>query len=269
MSDSDDHRIGNPPSTGRISALFGEPVLQSIALILILSLFFLVFPSIDIWFSGLFYDPDTGFPLSQFEALGALRSIGKWLIIAAVATMIAALFIKLARPRKKSPVPPRDILFLLSTLAIGPGLIVNLVFKEYWGRPRPFMTEYFGGELPFVPVWQISDYCARNCSFVSGEASAAIWIVALTMIAPSSWRPAATKILFALAIALSLNRVAFGRHFLSDVLLAWGVTLLVMAVVHLLIVKRPPFWLTNEQLEAGLTRLGTRLRPGKSAKIND
>jgi hypothetical protein len=61
----------------------------------------------------------------------------------------------------------------------------------------------------------------------------------------------------------SLNRIAFGRHFLSDVLLAWGLTLLIIAVTHRIVVERPPAWLANQRLEAGLTNLGLRLRGTK------
>jgi len=262
VSDSGDHRDGHTRLTGRKPALLGEPIVQSIVFILVVSTLFFIFPGIDVWFSGLFYDPSTGFPLSRLDALKALRSIGKWLIIGAVVALVAAPLIKLARPRQPTPVPPRDILFLLSTLAIGPGLVVNLILKEYWGRPRPMMVEIFGGEAPFVTVWRMSDYCLTNCSFVSGEASAAIWLVALAVIAPPNWRRAAMKILFVLAVFLSLNRVAFGRHFLSDILLAWGLTLLVIAVMHRSIVKHPPDWLRNDRLEAWLTRFGMRLRSG-------
>ena len=71
--------------------------------------------------------------------------------------------------------------------------------------------------------------------------------------------------LFVIAAALSLNRIAFGRHFLSDVLIAWGLTLLVLAGLHRLIVERPPAWLANDRLEAGLTWLGSKFKRGEAA----
>lgn len=234
--------------------------------ILAVSLVFLTFPGIDLWFTGLFYDPDSGFPLSRLEALKVLRSLGRWMMIAVVVTLIAAIVGKLARPAQPIAISPGKILFLLSTLALGPGLVVNFIFKEHWGRPRPATVELFGGEAPFVTVWRMSDYCLSNCSFVSGEASAAIWLVAFAVVVPAGWRRATVVVLTALAIILSLNRVAFGRHFLSDVLLAWGFTLFILAVMHRIIVENPPNWLRNDRLEAWLTRLGLKLRSGSGVR---
>lgn len=253
-------------SVGRTPVLLGEPIVQSIAFILIVSSIFLVFPGIDLWMSGLFYDPELGFPLSRIGALTALREFGHWLMIAVVIALFTALVIKLAQPIRPTPFQPRYIVFLLSALAIGPGLIVNVVLKEHWGRPRPDAIDIFGGDAPFVTVWRISDYCLGNCSFVSGEASSAIWLVAAAAIAPARWRGVAVSLLFALAVALSFNRVAFGRHFLSDILLAWGLTFLVIAALHRTIVTHPPEWMRNDRLEARLARLGMGLRLGSGVR---
>ena len=44
----------------------------------------------------------------------------------------------------------RPGLFLVILLALGPGLLVNAVFKEYWGRPRPREVVQFGGKKEFL-----------------------------------------------------------------------------------------------------------------------
>jgi len=246
---------------GRSPALLADPIVQALAFIVLVSALFLAFPAIDPWFTGFFYDPQTGFPMSRLATFTALRSLTSGLLVMAVTALIAAIVIKIARPMRPTPIRPCDIVFLLSTLVIGPGVVVNVFFKEFWGRPRPGAVDLFGGEAPFISVWQVSDYCLSNCSFVSGEAAAAIWLVAIAMVLPTRWRRAGLLVVLPLAALLSLNRVAFGRHFLSDVLLAWGLTLLVIAVMHRIVVERPPAWLKNDRLEAGLTRLGMRLRP--------
>jgi membrane-associated phospholipid phosphatase len=61
------------------------------------------------------------------------------------------------------------------------------------------------------------------------------------------------------AVLIGLNRIAFGGHFLSDVLLSFGLTFLVMALLHRLFVERPPAGLADPVLEARLTELGRRL----------
>ena len=78
------------------------------------------------------------------------------------------------------------------------------------------------------------------------------------VLVPLVWRPLTVRILAVLALILSLNRIAAGGHFLSDVLLAWWFTLLVMAVGWRWLYSHP--LVANERLEAGLTDAGTAIR---------
>lgn len=260
MSEGNHHIADRLWPFGRSPALLADPIVQVVLAIVLVSLAFLAFPGVDVWFSRLFFDPDIGFPMSRLDAFAALRSLTRLLIAATVVAIIVAVAVKLVRPSRPTPIPPCDMVFLLSSLVLGPGLVVNVLFKELWGRPRPETVDLFGGESPFVGIWQLSDHCLSNCSFVSGEAAGAIWLVAVAIVLPRRWRKPAVVVALVLAALLSLNRVAFGRHFLSDVLLAWGLTLLVIAIVHRLVVERPPAWLANDRLERGLTVVGMRLR---------
>ncbi len=63
--------------------------------------------------------------------------------------------------------------FLIAVLAIGPGLVANVMLKDNWGRARPRQVVEFGGTKHFTPPLVPARECARNCSFVSGEASSA------------------------------------------------------------------------------------------------
>ncbi len=129
----------------------------------------------------------------------------------------------------------RAIIFLIATIAIGPGLIVNLGLKEHWGRPRPYQTQGFSGDEPFRPWYALDGACKRNCSFVSGEAATAFWMVAPASLLPSPWRTPAIVAAFAFGASASLLRLAFGGHYLSDVLLAGLITLIVIEAVRRLI----------------------------------
>ena len=64
----------------------------------------------------------------------------------------------------------RKIIFLLLTLALGPGLLVNGFLKSHWGRARPSEVSTFGGRQSFSPAYVIAHQCRHNCSFVSGDA---------------------------------------------------------------------------------------------------
>lgn len=107
----------------------------------------------------------------------------------------------------------------LCALAIGPGLLVNGFLKDHWGRPRPVSTDLFGGDLPFVPAARWSDACQTNCSFVSGEAASVFWLVCLIPLLPPGWRRVGGLVLALAAIFTSTLRLAFGGHYLSDVIL--------------------------------------------------
>lgn len=259
MSDPD-HRAFRLWSPIGAPALIGDPLVQCLILIVITSAFFLIFPGIDIWFSGLFYEPGQGFSVSRLGAFIALRQFHRGLTWIIPVALVLVLLAKIAFPWRRSLVPIRAAIFILSTLAIGPGIVVNLIFKNHWGRPRPTRVLPFGADQPFIGVWQITDYCATNCSFVSGEASSAIWLLTLIVLLPPDWRARGTKIIIGLAIALSLNRVAFGGHFLSDVLLAWWITLAIMALVYRYLYERPPAVLTEPQFDAAFGHAGLAIR---------
>jgi membrane-associated phospholipid phosphatase len=240
-------------------ALMANPLAQAAVAIALLSLVFLLFPGIDVWFSGLFYD-GTGFPMGRLGAFIALRDLGNGITWFVSLGLLATLILKLAFPGQASLVPPRDTLFILGTLIVGPGIVVNLIFKNHWGRPRPTGVDLFHGDHPFVGAWHMSDACATNCSFVSGEASSAIWLITLAVLLPLAWRRPALRLLIGLAILLSLNRIAAGAHFLSDVLLAWAMTLAVIAVAYRYLYVTPPPALAADNLEAGMTAAGQSIR---------
>ena len=67
--------------------------------------------------------------------------------------------------------------FLVILLIIGPGLLVNSVFKEMWGRPRPREVIQFGGKKEFLHPWQ-KGIAHNGRSFPSGHASAAFYMTA-------------------------------------------------------------------------------------------
>jgi len=247
--------------------LLHQPEAQLVGLIVLTSIVFLAFPGIDLWFSGLFFATG-GFLVTHLQAFVAVRDFHRDLTAIVVIVGLLVLLIKLLWPRRKSLLRPRDVYFILLTLAVGPGVITNLVFKNNWGRPRPFTVDVFGGPNPFVGIWQISDYCKSNCSFISGEASSAAWALTLAVLVPPRWRKAALTGLAIYAVTISLNRIAFGAHFLSDVLFAWWVTLLVVMLFYRLLYVSPPARITNQRMEEDLTRSGLQMRQGLAMLVD-
>tara|TARA_B110000116_G_C16710264_1_gene524127 strand:- start:850 stop:1206 length:357 start_codon:yes stop_codon:yes gene_type:complete len=96
-------------------------------------------------------------------------------------------------------------------------IIINLLFKSFWGRARPGDILQLGGGESFTPWYEISNACNTNCSFVSGDAAIGFSIIALyfvTKIKVFFW----LSLLFGLS--LGLIRIMEGGHFFSDVIMA-------------------------------------------------
>jgi lipid A 4'-phosphatase len=120
------------------------------------------------------------------------------------------------------------VAFMALSLALGPGLLVNGVLKNHSHRPRPYQVVDFGGDAVFRPFYRTDGACRSNCSFVSGEGSAAFWTLAPALLAPPAWRPVAVAAGLLFGVATSLLRMAFGGHFLSDCIFAALLTWLVI-----------------------------------------
>jgi membrane-associated phospholipid phosphatase len=161
----------------------------------------------------------------------------------------------------------RAIIFLTVTLALSSGILSNLAFKSHWGRPRPVVVMQFNtgkfDKLAFVPWWDPRGGCARNCSFFSGEGSAAFWAVAPAALAPPAFRPLAYVAAMAFGTATGVMRMAFGGHFFTDIAAAGIVTFLVVWLSYGLLYRWPKTRISDEAIDAALTRMawpGYRLR---------
>jgi membrane-associated phospholipid phosphatase len=112
----------------------------------------------------------------------------------------------------------RGVIFLSLSLALGPGLLVNEVFKAHFHRPRPVHVQPFGGDAAFRPFYRADGACVKNCSFPSGETAASFWMMAPAALAPPPLRGVAVAAAILFGAATGLGRMAVGAHFLSDVL---------------------------------------------------
>lgn len=196
----------------------------------LLGLLFLFVPDLDLAFSGLFYSPAGGFTQDGAPWERLLYDSVDWIVGASV---IGSLAVLLSDVFRKGPFRRRGRVaaLLLVVIAIGPGLIVNGVLKEHWGRARPRNIAQFGGDRQFTPALVITDQCERNCSFSAGHPSAGFALAALGY-AYLSRRRRRSVIVAATGFGLlvGLARVAAGGHFLSDVLFS-GLIVVGLAVV--------------------------------------
>ena len=140
--------------------------------------------------------------------------------------------------------------FLVLLLILGPGLLVNSVFKDHWGRPRPREIVEFGGKKQFLHPWQKGE-SGNGRSFPSGHSSAAFYMAAPYLVYRRSNKRAARLWLaggLLFGVLMSIARIAQGAHFLSDNLWAWGmVTLTALLLAALLNLDRAALTLPASQ----------------------
>src|SRR5579862_1083170 len=129
----------------------------------------------------------------------------------------------------------RSIMFLVLSLALAPGLVVNVALKDHVHRPRPIQIREFGGSFDFQPYARWSGACPRNCSFPSGETAAAFWTAAPASLAPLPWRPVLVVAALLFGSGTGLLRMATGHHFLSDVMFAALITLAIILALRRLL----------------------------------
>lgn len=183
------------------------------------ALLFVVVPGIDIGFSDLFFRESSGFYLRGAFWVGLLYDMVHPLAAILVLGLLCLLIYNLVRRRAVGPFDIRAVLFILAVLAVGPGLVVNVVFKDHWGRARPRDIAEFGGSRTFTPAFVVSDQCERNCSFPSGHASLPFAFVALGfLLRRRRWAVYAGAAAFGGLVGF--GRIVQGAHFLSDVVFA-------------------------------------------------
>lgn len=227
------------PDLPRASVLVRGPGLAAALVLTGLTVaIFALRPDLDLAAAALFYTGQNHFvgQAPWGEALRRLFYDAPFGVLVVLAGLYAARRLGLVRCRAPSG---RDVVFLLASLAVGPGLLVNVVLKDHSHRPRPVQVVDFGGTLPFRPLGRFDGACPRNCSFVSGEGSTGIWTLAPALLAPAAVQPAAVAAALAFGAAASLLRMAFGGHFLSDTLLAGLFTWLVIIAIWWALFGRP------------------------------
>jgi lipid A 4'-phosphatase len=141
-------------------------------------------------------------------------------------------------------------LFVVVFLILGPGLIVNTFFKDYWGRPRPSEIIQFGGTETYRPFWRPGTP-GLGRSFPSGHAAIGFFIMApffvLRRRAPAWARRAlAAGILY--GSIMGLGRMIQGGHFLTDVIWAGCLVYLTGLFLYYL------FRLDREELQDNIAR---------------
>jgi membrane-associated PAP2 superfamily phosphatase len=214
-----------------------------IALMLLSTLPFWLFP-LDIQISRLFYHPElgTGDAAWPLQNLPFVQLCYKAAPILTMLVALPALFIVLFGGLLARLKPWRaHAAVVVLTVVLGPGLLVNGIFKEFWDRPRPVQTQDFGGEYPYAPPLMIGE-AAGGKSFPCGHCSAGFALAALWLL----WRKrrprlaaAALTLALVLGASMGFSRIAAGGHYLSDVLWAAWLSFFAAWLSYYIIMRIP------------------------------
>lgn len=224
-------------ATERAPATKRRELLLVLGLGLVLALLFRLVPVLDLSAARAFLGAE-GFAPAKQGVNGAFYWMGdtgaKLLYLGLSFAALGALLRvpKLAAWRAR-------LTFLWLALALGPGLLVNVVLKEEIERPRPYQVVELGGPQAFVPAFAVPPPGASGASFVSGHASIAFYLITLAWVFPHrrrDWLLAGA----AFGLVMGATRMAAGAHFLSDVVFAFFAVYFTAALAAWLVARLLP-----------------------------
>jgi len=207
-------------------------------------------------------------PLATFWLFSILYRLAPF--ITALLLLVGLIALLIGQLQGRATWRKRGI-FLIACVVLGPGLIINAVFKDHWDRPRPRDVMEFGGTLHYTPApWRGEGGSSFPCGHCSvGFLYASGWW--LWKSRRPRWARASLALGLTLGSALGLGRMAAGAHFLSDVI--WS-ALLALGFAHVLYFhilrlaipepanrgpSSPPIWLPGAQKSTLLAVLGAAL----------
>jgi lipid A 4'-phosphatase len=200
---------------------YGPPAWLPFALLLGLSALF-HFSQIDLALQHKFWSPEKGWWLAKNPFIQFLYHYGTWpaVIVGGGSTLLWVGSTLMGRWQQTRPLS----LFLSLLLIIGLGLIINGIFKDYFGRPRPTQTKEFGGDQPYRTLGEPGPPSSGK-SFPSGHASTGFYWLGLFVY----FRDRRSKLAWGFAtlglihgLLMGFGRMAQGGHWPSDILWSAG-----------------------------------------------
>lgn len=173
---------------------------------------------LDLALTGIFFDAGSQehWPRGQQMPWSLLYNASSWITASLVLGGLVGLAIGLVRRR---PLLQRQATFVILCMLLGPGLVVNAVFKDHWDRPRPRDVIELGGSLHYAPAPLRGE---GGKSFPCGHCSVGFlyalgaWVWRRRL----SWAIASAATGLSLGTAMGVGRMAAGGHFPSDI--AWS-----------------------------------------------
>ena len=192
-------------------------ITKVLVIFFILAVFVTVGPEIDIYISSLFYYGDKQFLVQSYYPISIFfrKILLPILLIYVFILPIVLKFLPLQKIYFDYRFSVSEIIFIWVSGAITMLLIVNVILKNMWGRVRPNDISYFDGVYNFTPWYKISNTCASNCSFVSGDSSVGFLLIIFYFLTKKN-----TYLYLGLIFGsvLGFIRIIAGGHFFSDII---------------------------------------------------
>jgi membrane-associated PAP2 superfamily phosphatase len=196
----------------------------------------------DIAVASRYFTPGEGWTHQNDTVIQLLYRYGPWMAISLSVGGLGLGLLCTFGPRRDAAMARRAWLFPL-LLLLGPGLLVNAVGKDNWGRPRPKQIQEFGGPDTYITAGAVGPIAKDRKSFPSGHASMGFYLLGGYFI----WRgrrpvlaraSVVTGLLMGAAIGWA--RIVQGGHFLSDVIWAGAAVFIAGEVIAWLLLRERP-----------------------------
>lgn len=190
-------------------------------------------PGVDLLVSANYYSTELGF-FRRDEPM--VRALYDWtpplgrgllavlLVYALMAPLVSRWFAARGdaerSARAKGPWRRAAIVALCAAL-LGPGLLIEGVLKNTWGRPRPVQVVQFGGQETYLGPFVRGHDPQHHRSFVSSHAAAGFALMSLGLTCGPAWRRRWLLIGLVTGGLVGMGRMLQGGHFLSDIVFAF------------------------------------------------
>jgi len=234
---------------------YKEIIIISLLLLAVTAIF--NFTDLDISIEKSFYDQSTGWDQAK-EA--PWKQLFDYSSVPALLLAVFALVGIILGYNLKRFAPYRKIyLYLVTLMIIAPGLLVNTVLKENFGRPRPRSITEFGGKYQYeAPL--AYDSSSPGKSFPSGHASMGFYFFGVYILFRKR-----KQFIAGLGLAAGIlwggligyTRMLQGGHFPSDVLWSAAIVYISAIVLFQLFKFSPDLKIKTKEIPRGKKRVMT------------
>ncbi len=221
---------------GNLKIQIGSQLTSILIVFFVLVIFITIGPEIDVYISSLFYNGNKQFLVQGDYIVSILfrKILLPLLLIYIFVLPLISRFLTIQKLYFNYRFALSEIIFIWFSGAFTMLLVVNIILKDMWGRARPNDISYFDGIYDFTPWYKISNSCASNCSFVSGDAAVGFLLIIFYFITKKN---VYLYLGLITGSCLGFIRIVAGGHFFSDIVFSQIVVIITVLTSFILYKK--------------------------------